>query len=125
MKDILERRRAALADARLELERCEDCAALSLVPRGFCAACGSTRIAPAAISGRGRIAAITTIHRAPTPEYRERVPYAIALVDLEDGVRLMGHAADGLAVGAEVVARVHSVGARDLLLFDPAEGPQS
>lgn len=119
MKDIVERRRAALAEGRLELERCTRCGAVSLAPRGFCAACGAGEVAPATMTGRGRVAAITTIHRAPTPEYRERVPYAIALVDLEDGVRLMGHAAGGLAVGDAVTARVHKVGTRDLLHFDP------
>ena len=39
-------------------------------------------------SGRGRIHSYTVVHRAP-PEYRDEVPYVVALVELDEGVRMM------------------------------------
>ena len=120
MKAIVERRRAAAAAGRIETERCTACDTLQAAPRETCAACGAAALVPAVLSGRGHVAAITTIHRAPTPDYRPLVPYAIALVDLAEGVRMMGHAAPGLAVGDAVTARTHTVGERPLALFEPA-----
>jgi uncharacterized OB-fold protein len=40
-------------------------------------------------SGRGRIYSYTVIHRPPSPAFEEDVPYTLALVELEEGVRLM------------------------------------
>jgi len=44
-------------------------------------------------SGRGRIHSYTVVHRAP-PEYREEVPYVVALVELDEGVRMMTRLVD-------------------------------
>lgn len=38
-------------------------------------------------SGRGRLYSYTTLHRAGHPAFADRVPYVIALVDLEEGFR--------------------------------------
>ena len=97
---------------------CRDCATAQAFPRPFCANCDSRALECRESSGRGRIAAITTLHRAPTPEYRERVPYAIALVDLDEGFRIMAHAIPGLSAGDAVTARFHPIGERHLAIFD-------
>ena len=39
--------------------------------------------------GLGRILSFTVVHRAPTPAFRDDLPYVIALVDLDEGFRLM------------------------------------
>jgi hypothetical protein len=49
------------------------------------------------------------------------VPYAILLVDLEEGPRVMGHGSLDLAIGERVVASFHAHGERHLLFFT-AEG---
>ena len=122
MNTIAHRREAAAA-GRLELERCTACGAVSAAPRGFCAVCGGS-VAPFVAAGPGRIAAITVIHRAPTADYRPLVPYAIALADLAEGVRLMGQAPLDAAVGDQVVAEIRPLAGRDLVFFasqgDPA-----
>jgi uncharacterized OB-fold protein len=57
-------------------------------------------------SGEGRIHSFTIVHRAPTEAFRARVPYAIALVDLAEGFRMMMNVeADDLstiAIGAPI-----------------------
>lgn len=40
-------------------------------------------------SGKATVYSYTVVHRAPRPDLAEAVPYVVALVDLEEGVRLM------------------------------------
>lgn len=73
----------------LRVQRCEACDALQFPPRAVCLACGSTALAWTVVPPRGTIHTFTIVHRAPTPAFKARVPYAIALVDLAPGVRMM------------------------------------
>ena len=41
--------------------------------------------------GGGRVHSHSIVHRAPSPAFRERVPYVVALVDLEEGPRMMAN----------------------------------
>jgi uncharacterized OB-fold protein len=62
------------------------------------------------IDGRGVIYAITTCHRAGEPWLEDRVPYSVALVDLSEGLRLLGRITgeplDHHAIGVAVLAHV-------------------
>lgn len=94
------------SSAAIELMRCKACETLHAFPRPFCPACGSGDVQKVAARGTGTLAAITTLHRAPTKEHKERLPYAIALVDLDEGVRVMGAADRELAPGDTVLAEL-------------------
>lgn len=120
MKDLIDHMRAGAADGQLMVQRCGACGAAQAFARPFCARCGGA-VAWEVCAGRGRVAAVTVLHRAPTPEYRARAPYAIALVDLAEGPRVMGHAALDLAVGDPVRARFQEIDGRALPLFEAAE----
>ena len=52
--------------------------------------------------GRGTIYSMTEVVRAPTPAFSSLVPYVLALVDLDDGVRVMAHAEPDLRIGERV-----------------------
>ncbi|MEJ2173777.1 MAG: Zn-ribbon domain-containing OB-fold protein [bacterium] len=82
---------AAAAQDRLELQRCAECEKVWFFPRPACVACGSTDYAWIRASGRGRVHSHSTVHRAPSPEFRDRVPYVVALVDLAEGPRMMAN----------------------------------
>ncbi|MGQ2909209.1 MAG: Zn-ribbon domain-containing OB-fold protein [Aliihoeflea sp.] len=84
--------------------RCTDCGFEHLYARGFCPRCGKPDLRPFSLSGEGRVAALTVLHRAPTPEYESKVPYVVALVDLDEGFRVMGHAPIDVVPGARVSA---------------------
>ena len=75
-------------------------------PRVVCTRCLSEDLDWRDASGRGRIHAVTTCHRAPDQAFRAEVPYVIALVDLEEGPRMMSNvtdcAPDAAVIGAEV-----------------------
>jgi uncharacterized OB-fold protein len=83
-------------------QRCEDCGAAIHPRRVACPVCGSRRLADATSGGRGVVYSTTTVHA------REGV-HNVALVDLEEGFRVMseiaGMASDDVRIGMGVRAR--------------------
>lgn len=75
--------------AGLDVLRCEDCGRLDPGPRELCAACAGNRLTPQRVHGGGTLVSWTVIRRAPT-RFRAEAPYAIAVVDLDVGVRITG-----------------------------------
>jgi uncharacterized OB-fold protein len=96
----------AAAQGRLELQRCAACGKVWFYPRPACVRCGAERYQWFAASGRGRVHSHSVVHRAPSPAFRERVPYVVALIDLDEGPRMManivGEGALGVAIGDAV-----------------------
>jgi uncharacterized protein len=72
---------------RLDLQRCVPCDRLVWYPRRRCHRCGSDDLRWETLSGRASVYAFTVVHRAPDPSVE--VPYVVALVDLEEGARVM------------------------------------
>lgn len=94
------------------MERCGACAHRWYFARGFCPACGSRQIERAPTSGRGVVYALTTVGRAPSPEWKSLAPYDLALIDLPEGVRVMAHAQQGLRIGDAVTLTYLTIGER-------------
>lgn len=82
------------ADGQLMLRQCNACGNRMFYPRIVCARCLSTDLGWAAASGRGRVYAVTTIHRAPDEIFRADVPYTLAIVELDEGARMMCNIVD-------------------------------
>ena len=55
----------------------------------MCPDCGSDAWTWQPSSGRGRLFSWTVSHRAPHPAFAAEVPYTVALVELEEGVRMV------------------------------------
>jgi uncharacterized OB-fold protein len=72
----------------LRLQRCADeaCGEIYFPPRPFCPSCGSRDVTVFRASGRGTLASYVISH-LPAPGFEP--PYAIALVELEEGPRMM------------------------------------
>jgi uncharacterized OB-fold protein len=85
-------------------QRCDGCGAVWYFLRGFCPRCGNARPATLLARGRGTVYARTLVYRAPSESLRSHVPYLIALVDMEEGFRMMGHGDAELAIGDPVQA---------------------
>lgn len=79
----------AAADSRLVYQHCTSCNHAQFPPRRICAACGSTELEWKQSAGRGKIATFSVVHRAPTEAFRDLTPFVLALVDLDEGFRLM------------------------------------
>jgi uncharacterized protein len=105
---------------RLALQVCRSCGNAQVFPRPFCSHCG-TRMAWNSAVGTGTVVGHSVLHRAPTPADRERLPYAVALVELDEGLRVMGNAGLDLRIGDRVALSFADHGERCLLRFDPLE----
>lgn len=80
---------AHAANGVLAMPRCQDCDRFHFYPKPACPHCRGTRIAWAATAGRGFIASWSIVHRAPSPAFADKVPYAIAVVRMREGPQLM------------------------------------
>ncbi len=78
----------------LRFQRCRDCSTWRHMPRESCAQCGSFNWTWERSSGRGRIFTWTVVHRALHPGFTDDVPYAVVVVELEEGVRLVSNLVD-------------------------------
>ena len=83
---------AAAAEERLLVQRCRACGAHQHYPRPLCRTChaGDVELVPAA--GTGVVHSFTVIHRAPRPDLAVR--YVVAIVELDEGPRLLTHVVD-------------------------------
>ncbi|WP_292991363.1 OB-fold domain-containing protein [Mycobacterium sp.] len=79
---------AAVQDHTLMVNNCRSCTRTSLYVRPFCPHCWSEDVALAPASGRARLYTWSVIHQNAAP-FAERTPYALAMVDLFEGPRIM------------------------------------
>ncbi|SAL14742.1 hypothetical protein AWB68_00282 [Caballeronia choica] len=96
----------AANEERLVVQCCRACGQRQFFPRPFCLACESDQIDWHEVSGRGTVYTFTINHRAPNAAMKERLPYAVALVDLDEGVRMMANIVNSdfaaIAIGKRV-----------------------
>jgi len=67
---------------------CSQCARLSFPPRRICPRCHGREFDWREVSGRGRLYSATKVHSSPSI-YGILSPIRVAIVDLEEGVRLV------------------------------------
>jgi uncharacterized OB-fold protein len=72
----------------IRLQRCDRCSHVYFPPRPFCPACSSRSVTVFRASGRGRLLSYVINHR-PHPAWD--APYSIAIVELDEGVRMMSN----------------------------------
>jgi uncharacterized protein len=102
----------------LRYQRCGSCAALQSYPRQSCLHCGAADLEWKVALGTGTVYALTTVARAPSDEFRALAPYVIVLVELDEGLRMMAHAAPGLGMGERVQVGFFQHQGRHLPRFD-------
>ena len=79
----------ALAD-ELRIQRCTPCEEFYFYPRPFCPRCMSADVQWVTVSGRARLHSYVINHRA-APGFEAEAPYVIAIVELEEGPRMMAN----------------------------------
>ena len=101
----------------LRLQQCVHCARFQFYPRIICSHCGGSQMHWQAVSGRGLLASFTTVQRGISSAYPS--PYVVALVDLEEGPRMMSQVIESvparLHIGAPVEVAFQSW-AEDIIL---------
>jgi uncharacterized protein len=83
---------AHAAAGQLHFQRCAGCSTWRHPPRFSCASCGSDEWTWQPSSSRGRVFSWTVTHRAVDPAFEP--PYAVVLVETEEGVRVVGNMRD-------------------------------
>jgi uncharacterized OB-fold protein len=99
----------AAAQGRLIYQHCNSCGKPQFYPRSICAACHGNQLEWRESKGDGTIATFTEVLRAPTTAFREMVPYVIALVDMDEGFRMMVNIVEGDMAGLAIGARTRTV----------------
>ncbi len=96
----------ALARHELYFQRCRDCGTKRFYPRALCPVCLSSATEWVRASGRGVVYSFTVTYQNQAPGFREELPYVLAIVELDEGVRMMtnvvGCAPDAVRVGMPV-----------------------
>jgi uncharacterized OB-fold protein len=116
---------AALAEGVVQVRRCTACRTLQWPPRATCAECGHGGFEGWAVEPAGEVYTFTVVHRGFHPWFAERLPYAVAVVQLADGLRLTGlydGPLDDLRCGLPVAGRAEAVGGAPALLWTPSGG---
>jgi len=107
---------AAAAEGRLLYQECPACGHRQFYPRPVCTACGAD---PewAEASGRGVVHTFTVVRQYGQPPFKDELPYVVAMIELEEGVRMLSNVTDcdaesvhvGMPVEAYAVAAADEV----------------
>lgn len=74
----------ATAERRLDILRCDRCGHYIHYPRPICDRCLGQSSTPATVSGRGTLYSYTEVVQAFHPYYVDKLPYLLAVVELEE-----------------------------------------
>ena len=80
---------AAAREHRFVIQRCNSCGEHQFYPRGVCSHCLSSELEWREASGNGTIYSYSVNHRAPHPGFADDLPFVLAIVELEEGPRMM------------------------------------
>ena len=90
----------------LKLPYCNSCECAFFYPRALCPTCHDDAIEWRTASGKGVIYSYTISRRPAGPGFKEKVPYIVALVDLDEGPRLLTNIitdnVEGIRIGQRV-----------------------
>jgi len=108
----------------LWVQRCTACGTHLFYPRHLCTTCGSGALEWVQTSGRGTVFTYTVARRATHPGLADRVPYVIAVVELEEGPKLTTNIVDvdpdHVVIDMVVQATYEDLGDVTLVNFRPA-----
>ncbi|HEU5230087.1 MAG TPA: Zn-ribbon domain-containing OB-fold protein [Ktedonobacteraceae bacterium] len=102
-----------LAQGELRIQRCDACSRAIFYPRALCPHCHSEKLSWIVASGKGTLYSYTVAHQA-FGAFSADAPFVIAIVELEEGVRMMSRIIDApreqVAIGAKVQVTFQQIG---------------
>lgn len=117
------------AAGELRIQRCTGCGQAYFYPRPVCPSCGSARVEWFTASGRATLYSYVINHR-PAPGFENEGPYAIAVVQLAEGPRMMTNLTgvpatpQDLELDMELEVTFEPRGEVSLPLFKPARAAE-
>ncbi len=97
----------------LAYPQCADCAGIVFYPRQHCPQCGSSSLNWQLASGTGSIYSFSVVRQSYHPFFRTQAPYAVAWIDLDEGVRLLSN-----VIGVEDPGSQLSIGQRVMVTWE-------
>ncbi|HYU21264.1 MAG TPA: Zn-ribbon domain-containing OB-fold protein [Chloroflexota bacterium] len=97
----------------IKLQRCGACGRFVYYPRAVCPSCLSDDLTWTPVSGRGVVHTFTIAHRHPNPVFGGEVPYVVALIELEEGARMLSS-----LIGVEPTPEAVNVGMPVEIVYD-------
>ncbi|MGZ9713305.1 Zn-ribbon domain-containing OB-fold protein [Glaciimonas sp. GNP009] len=114
----------ALKAGTFQIQRCGACTKHVFYPRVICSHCGSPNLAWVTPNGNGTVYSTTIVRRKADAGG----DLNIALIDLEEGVRMMsrvdGIPFDQISIGMAVKASIVTENAQTMIIFTPAGDAQ-
>lgn len=113
------------AQGELRIQRCLDCGKPFFYPRTGCPNCASTNVTWESASGRARLHTYLISHRG-MGGFAAEIPYAIAVVQLEEGPRMMTNIVgientpENLVLDMELEVEFETRGDQAVPVFHPA-----
>jgi uncharacterized OB-fold protein len=108
----------------LRLRTCRSCEAKFRFNHAWCPECGAVDLGFQKTGGTGTVTNYTVIHVAPYEAYATEVPYALALVELDEGVRMMTNIVEcdpfAVCIGMRVQVTFEERGGINLPQFRPS-----
>ena len=77
----------------IPVSRCKSCGKCYVMPTYLCTSCYSTELEEATLNGKGKLATYTII-RTPPAGNEEQAPYTVAIIELDDGLRMTARVAN-------------------------------
>ena len=110
---------------RLTYQVCSDCTSVIFHSRRTCTTCGSMNLERRESSGLGTVYSYSLVPSNRMPGFAELGPYAVALIDLDEGFRMVSNVINTGDAGPSVGQRVRvswedQEGGISLPLFEPA-----
>lgn len=96
----------AVERGTLMLQRCRECSAFQLYPRVLCTRCWSEQLEWRNSAGTGSIWSFTVAHVPGHHAWTRDVPYVLAVVQLDEGPRMMSRIVDAEPGVVRVAQRV-------------------
>ena len=110
-----------LAEGRLLVQRCGQCGTYRHPPNPICFKCRSFAHEFMPVSGKGHVYSFTVARHSVNASLDSQVPYIIALVDLDEGVRMVSaiHRANAtdVRIGLRVVCVIEPISSGFALPF--------
>ncbi len=85
---------AAAKEGRLVVQRCAECGTLRFPPRDICSACLAIGADWVDVSGRGEVFSYNVMHQVYHPAFASEVPYAVVVVRLAEGPKMISNLLD-------------------------------
>ena len=79
----------AAGRGEMAVQRCEQCEHRPFPPRATCPNCGGSSLSWSPVSGRANVYSYTVAHRPPHPVFAAQLPLVVAIVELEEGPRMV------------------------------------